>query len=206
MHHPTRHLALRRLRWGAGSVAALSAGVIAAFVAGGASATPSPTLSVDQTAKVGGTAEAVAVTTGSRAVYWLSGETAHHLLCTSSTCLGIWIPVKAPAGKLTAAKGISGKLTAVARTAGGKRIKQLTLGGHLLYRFSPDTAGIAGGNGIQSFGGTWHVVTASGGASSMSTPSGATSTPSGTTSTPSTSTTTTTPTTYTYPPGYYATP
>jgi predicted lipoprotein with Yx(FWY)xxD motif len=180
-----------RLRWAAGSAAALGAGALTAFIAGAAVAGTPTTLSVDSSATVGSSTEAVAVTSGNRAVYTLSGETTHHFLCASSACFSFWPPVKAPSGKLTLAHGISGKLGTVTRTSKGKSFKQLTLSGHPLYRFSQDSSGVAKGNGIMGFGGTWHVIKASGSSSGTSTPSNTTPTM-----------TSTTGTTYTYPPGY----
>lgn len=195
-----------RLRWAFGSVIALGAGALVALVAGAAFAGTSPTLLVDSNAMVAGSTEAIAVTSGSRAVYTLSGETTHHFMCTSS-CFAFWPPVKAPSGKLTLAHGISGKLGTVTRTNKGKSFKQLTLSGHPLYRFASDTSGIAKGNGIMGFGGTWHVVKASGsssgGNSTPSTPTNTTPTMTGTTPTTyTTPTMTSTTPTYTYPPGY----
>jgi len=189
MPRPSRQPVLHRLRWGVGSIAALAVGAAAAFIAGTAVAGPPSPLSVDKTAKVGTVTEAIAVASGSRAVYWLSGETTHHFLCTSS-CFPIWSPVKAPKGRVTLARGLSGRLATVSRAVNGKKVSQLTLGGHPLYTFAEDKPGVANGDGLQSFGGTWHVV-------KVAAASGTTTT----TTTPSTSTPSTTPT-YTYPPGY----
>ena len=191
MSRSSRHAVIRRLPWGVGSVAALAAGALTALIAGAAVAGSPTTLSVDKSATVGTVTRAVAVTTGSRPVYWLSGETTRHFLCTTS-CFPIWIPVRAPSGTLTLAKGIGGKLSTLSRTVNGKRMRQLTLSGHPLYRFAPDKAGIAGGDGIRSFGGTWHVVKA---ANASSGTTAGTSTPTMTTTTPTTPG-------YTYPPGY----
>ncbi len=59
--------------------------------------------------------------------------------------------------KLSKASGISGKLGTWKR---GK-ILQATLGGHPLYTFAFDTKkNDATGEGLRTFGGTWHVVKA----------------------------------------------
>lgn len=117
------------------------------------------TLNVEKGVKVASKTEAVA-TSGGKPVYWLGTETPGHLLCTS-TCLTIWLPVKAASAhaKLSDAAGIKGRLGEVHR--GG--LFQVTLGGHLLYTFKPDPAkGSATGNGIQfKPGAIWHVVSAS---------------------------------------------
>jgi predicted lipoprotein with Yx(FWY)xxD motif len=95
-----------------------------------------------------------------RTLYTLSGETTKHLKCTSQACLGIWTPltVSSRKAKLTAASGVKGRLGLLKRSGG--RL-QVTLGGKPLYRFSGDSApGDTNGDGIRSFGGTWHAVTA----------------------------------------------
>jgi predicted lipoprotein with Yx(FWY)xxD motif len=92
-------------------------------------------------------------------LYWLSPETRKHLLC-KSTCTGFWPPltVKSLHTKVRAAFGIQGKLTVFKRPDGKF---QVALRGEPLYRYSGDSArGQANGNGIKSFGGTWHAVPA----------------------------------------------
>ena len=147
---------------------ARSAAVLVALVAVAAISTTialassSPRLKTAANAALG---ETIVVSPNGVTVYALSPETAHHLLCTSSTCLAVWPPVTVPSKstKLTAAKGVKGKLGVIKR-ANGKF--QLTLGGSPLYRFAPDNnkKGATNGNGINSFGGHWHVIKASGGA------------------------------------------
>lgn len=105
----------------------------------------------------------VAVDAAGRSLYTLSPETVHHLLCTSRQCLTIWPPatVRSAHTKLTLARGVAGHLGILRRHDGRF---QLTLRGLPLYRFSGDHGkGQANGNGIRSFGGTWHVASAAGG-------------------------------------------
>jgi predicted lipoprotein with Yx(FWY)xxD motif len=93
-------------------------------------------------------------------LYRLSPETRSHLLCNSSTCTGFWPPltVKSLHTTLRKGPGITGKLGVFKRPDGKF---QVTLRGIPLYRFVGDSAkGNANGEGLQSFGGTWHVVTA----------------------------------------------
>jgi predicted lipoprotein with Yx(FWY)xxD motif len=159
-------------------LAAAGAGSGLALAAGG-----STTVKSAANAKLG---ESVVVDASGHTVYALSPETRSHLLCTSSQCTAIWPPVtvKSKTTKLKAGKGVKGKL-AILRRSNGKF--QVTLGGLPLYRFAGDSsAGQANGNGINSFGGHWHVIKAT--ASTSSTPA------------PSTTTMTTTPT-YS-PPAY----
>ena len=69
--------------------------------------------------------------------------------CTD-TCAAVWPPLIAK-GTPKAAKGV--KRIAVTSTG------QVTQAGLPLYRFASDTAkGDANGEGIDSFGGVWHVV------------------------------------------------
>jgi len=125
----------------------------------------------------------IVVGSGGRTLYELSPETTRHLLCTQAKgCFSVWPPLKVSSAKtkLTAGAGIKGKLRILRRG----RIFQVTLGGHPLYYFSGDRSkpGAASGQGLHSFGGRWHVVTATASAT-----------------TPTTTSTTTTPV---YPPGY----
>jgi predicted lipoprotein with Yx(FWY)xxD motif len=102
----------------------------------------------------------IAVDSSGRTVYALKGETTKKLLCTSKSCLKLWPMATVKKGtKLTKAAGIKGKLTTVKR--GGAY--QLVLGGDPLYYYSQDKRkGDVNGNGIKSFGGTWHVIQANG--------------------------------------------
>jgi predicted lipoprotein with Yx(FWY)xxD motif len=100
--------------------------------------------------------EPIAVNSHGVAVYELLPETTHHLLCTSSACLGAWPPLKVASGaKLTKGAGVSGKLGTLHR----KGFTQVTLNGHPLYTFVEDGGkkGVAAGDGLKAFGGTWHV-------------------------------------------------
>jgi predicted lipoprotein with Yx(FWY)xxD motif len=167
--------------------------------------------------------EQIVVDTHGRTLYALSPETSRHLLCKSGECLSAWPPltVRSRKAKLTAGPGVHGRLGILKRSNG---MLQVTLRGVPVYRFSGDSAkDAANGEGIKSFGGTWHALSAASSTppapatTEPTTPSSpppmspgypsqpATSTP---TTTPTTPTTTTPPTTtpseppYSYPPGY----
>jgi predicted lipoprotein with Yx(FWY)xxD motif len=105
----------------------------------------------------GSRSEPIAVNSRGVAVYELLPETIHHPLCTSANqCFSAWMPVKVGSGvKLTKASGVSGKLGTFRRDG----FAQVTLNGHPLYTFIEDAGkkGVAAGDGIKSFGGTWHV-------------------------------------------------
>ena len=137
--------------------------------------------------------ENIAVNKHGSAVYLLTGDSKAHPECVKSNgCLAVWKPVKVSSRKkLSKAPGIHGKLGIWRRNG----FRQVTLGGHPLYTFVLDHQKRAAiGEGIHSFGGTWHVIKtagASGGGSS----GGNGTTTSGTT-TGGTTTTTTTPCLY----------
>jgi len=134
------------------------------------------------------------------AVYDLLHETTHHALCTKKNgCFALWFPVKVASArtKLTVAAGIKGKLGIWHRDG----FYQLTLGGHPLYTFKGDgrKKGVATGEGIKSFRGTWSVIRGPGKSGPTTTTSSTTRVPTTTTSstTMPTTTTTTMPTTTT---------
>jgi predicted lipoprotein with Yx(FWY)xxD motif len=94
-------------------------------------------------------------------VYVLSPETTHHLLCRSRSCLLLWPPVtvRSRSVKLVAGHGVRGRLGLLRRSNG---VLQVTLRGLPLYRYAGDgSSGEANGEGIKSFGGTWHALRAS---------------------------------------------
>ncbi|MFZ0090856.1 MAG: hypothetical protein WAL63_15205 [Solirubrobacteraceae bacterium] len=150
MESPRRSDGRRRFGTGIIAIASAIVGVLAlaAFAVAG-----SATLGAAK-AKVGSRSEMIAVNSKGVAVYELVPETTKHLLCTSSMCLHFWPPVKVGA-KVTKASGVGGKLGVLKRAG----FTQLTLNGHPLYTFAEDGGkrGIATGDGIKTFGGTWHV-------------------------------------------------
>ena len=196
-----------------GALVALAA-VSAVALASGSQA---PTVGSASNAKLG---ETVVVSTQGRTLYALNPETSRHLLCKSSECTHVWPPltVSSDEAKLKAGTGVQGKLGLIRR---GKDRFQVTLRGMPLYRFSGDHGrDESNGEGLKSFGGTWHAATASASATakptqpqSPSAPAGpampvepyASSTPTPTSSTPSTPAATP-PTTTTSPPATTPTP
>jgi predicted lipoprotein with Yx(FWY)xxD motif len=146
------HLSGRRLA-AVGGVAMLALAAVIAVMAMSANAA-STTLGV-KTVKVGGKSEPIAVNAKGVTVYTLSGESTKHLECTTGKCFAAWPPVTVR-GKATMASGVKGKLGTFKRDG----FTQVTLNGDPLYTFEGDgnKAGVANGNGIVAFGGTWHVV------------------------------------------------
>jgi predicted lipoprotein with Yx(FWY)xxD motif len=116
------------------------------------------------TAQVSGKSKTVVVDSRGATLYTLSGESVGRvtrLMCVNSSCFKVWPPLKTTASaKLTRADGVNGTLGKLRRVRG--KFYQVTLDGHPLYTFAPDQGkkGSAKGEGVQAFGGTWHVVAA----------------------------------------------
>ena len=181
-----------------GAVAALA--VIGATVLAGVALAKTFTLQEAKGAKVtsvnGNTKkENLVVTSRGFAVYDLTGDSARHPECTkANSCFLFWPPATVSSSRhLTAGSGVHGRLGVWRRNG----FLQLTLNGHPLYRFATDKhKNTATGEGIQTFGGTWHVIAA--GSTSHKT---TTATHTTTTKT-STATKTTTTSSCLYPPCY----
>ena len=151
-----------------GLVALGAAAVIALAACGGSSDSSSSKKSTTSTTK-GGSAAAVVktastslgtivVTNDGKAVYTLTSG-GQQVPC-SGACLQVWPAVTLPAGT-TKATGTGVKNVGTA--TGG----HVTINGAPVYTFAGDAgAGTTNGEGINSFGGTWNVVKASGGSSS----------------------------------------
>ena len=86
-------------------------------------------------------------------LYYLSADTATTLACTG-TCPYTWPPLLAT-GTPTSATPLPHQLTILALPDG----QHVEYDGHPLYTYSVDSPLQAYGDGIQAFGGTWHVVT-----------------------------------------------
>jgi predicted lipoprotein with Yx(FWY)xxD motif len=146
----------RALRpWHLLAIAALVAGTLAATALAASSAV---TLGSSADAALG---KPVVISSAGRTLYALIPETSKHLLCKSAECFKVWPPVTVRSSKvkLKAVTGVQGHLGILKRSNG---TLQVTLRGEPLYRFSGDSAkGQAHGQGIESFGGKWHAVTAS---------------------------------------------
>ena len=171
-------------------LAAAVAGLALAALAGLAVA-KSFTVNVTKGVSVNGKSEAVASDSKGKTLYTLSGESARprHLFCTSTDCLGTWPMLTAPSGHPSKAAGIRGKLGVLKRGS----VFQVTLNGHPLYSFGPESKGQDSGEGLMIGTHIWHAVKAS--ASSKSTN---TMTTTSTTTTTSSSTSTS----CLYPPCY----
>lgn len=106
----------------------------------------------------------VVVDAGGKTYYVLSSEASGTITCTdASGCTAVWPDTELPSGvkAATAGPGVDGsKLSTVKDPAGHSYV---TFGGYPLYTYSKDPSpGVATGQGIQSFGGTWEVMNVSG--------------------------------------------
>lgn len=161
------------------AVVGLAIALAATLVAIALASTGSSTVNAASSSRLG----QIVVDSQGRTLYALSPETTSHLLCKSSECFKFWPPltVHSTKTKLTAAAGVHGRLGLLHRSGG---MLQVTLNGRPLYRYAGDHAkGQTNGQGIHSFGGTWHAAAASGGVVSSTQRSATTST-SSTTSEP----------------------
>jgi predicted lipoprotein with Yx(FWY)xxD motif len=184
-----RHRLLRLLGLALLLVVSLSAAALAASTTLTLGSAANPTL-----------AKQIVVSPQGRTLYTLSPETRGHLLCKSSECLRRWPPVTARSGKtkLKAPSGVQGHLGLLKRANGSF---QVTLRGLPLYRYAGDRAkGEANGEGIESFGGTWHVASASSATGTVTPSAPTTPNPPTTTPTPPPMTPSPPPTTPSAPP------
>jgi predicted lipoprotein with Yx(FWY)xxD motif len=114
--------------------------------------------------KVSGKSKTIVVDNRGVTVYELGGESLAKLECVTRACFNIWPPLKVASAttKVSVGKGVPGKVSVLHRVKGG--FYQLMLDRHPLYFYSGDNGskGPTSGQGIASFGGTWHVVPASG--------------------------------------------
>jgi predicted lipoprotein with Yx(FWY)xxD motif len=164
------------------ALGAILAAALITVVATALAAGSSLTLSSNASSMLG---KPVVINPQGRTLYHLSPETSRHLLCKSRECLGNWPPltVKSAKTKLKAGSGVKGKLALLHRSNG---TFQVTLNGLPLYRYAGDSAkGDVNGEGIESFGGTWHAARASSSASTtMPTTTGTSTTPTTTSTEP----------------------
>ena len=89
-------------------------------------------------------------------LYTLSADPANGSTCLGQ-CVASWPPLLvAQSGTVTAGSGVNGTAATFARSDGSTQVSH---DGRALYFYSGDTAtGDTNGEGIFSFGGTWHVA------------------------------------------------
>lgn len=129
------------------------------------SATPTGNAGVTiATADVAGFGTVLVNAKDGRTLYLLTSEQGGKLTCTDDNgCTKVWPDTELPPGvtAATAGKGVNASLLGTVKNAAGNLY--VTYGGYPLYEFAPDgSAGMAKGQGISSFGGTWYVISAAG--------------------------------------------
>jgi predicted lipoprotein with Yx(FWY)xxD motif len=141
-------------RSGALLVSALLAGalLVSFLVARSASASPSATVKVVQTAKNAQLKKTVLVTRKGLTLYSLSAEKRGRFICTNTACLSLWTPLDVAKGTKPAG---SARLGTIRRPDGHI---QVTYRGLPLYTFNPDKKkGDVKGEGFKDVG-TWHAA------------------------------------------------
>jgi predicted lipoprotein with Yx(FWY)xxD motif len=155
VHRFTQSFRSRRL------VSAVVAAGALTLLTGGAAAGILSSLGVAKQT-VSGKPESVVVDRAGVTIYELGGESLVHLKCTTTACLKLWPPVEVRSASVRPPKaaGVPGTLSILRRVRG--HFFQVMLDRHPLYLYSGDAnkKGSAKGQGIKSFGGTWHVVKA----------------------------------------------
>ncbi len=100
-----------------------------------------------------------------RTVYTLTDSAGKAVACTGA-CLSAWPPVMIAASETATGSGGAKDVATVAVSGGD----QVTINGLPVYTFSGDSGpGVANGDGLVSFGGTWHVVKVTGGSAGAGT-------------------------------------
>lgn len=123
-------------------------------------ATASVTVTTADVAGIG----TVLVNGESRTLYLLTSERGGKITCTAANdCTTYWPLAELPAGLShgVAGSGAQASLLGTVRTASGSLV--LTYGGWPLHTFSGDSGpGMAHGQGVTSFGGTWWAISPAG--------------------------------------------
>jgi hypothetical protein len=140
----------------------LVAGVLLAGLVFAATATAAGTGVSLQSAKrtVSGRSQTIVITGTDQTVYALGGESLAKLKCISAQCLKTWKPVTVPSAgtKVGVSGGVPGQVSILHRVSGN--VYQVMLDRHPLYTYSGDKSSSAKGQGINSYGGSWHVIAA----------------------------------------------
>ncbi|MGH9307305.1 MAG: COG4315 family predicted lipoprotein [Acidimicrobiales bacterium] len=130
--------------------------------AGSKSTTPSSGAVVK--AEANPTLGSILVDSGGMTLYTLTSN--NKSLPCNQACLRIWPALTLPSGATPTGPGSVGVLGVTTQNG----ISQVTDNGRPLYRFAADQApGDTKGDGILSFGGTWHVISLNSATSSTST-------------------------------------
>ena len=128
---------------------------------------------VVKTAKNAKLHSTILVTLGGRTLYSLSAERNGKFICSDTTCLAVWKPLRVP--RATTPAGVT-SLSLVTRP---DHTRQVAYKGGPLYTFTGDKhAGQVNGNGFRDVG-VWRPVTVSGSAAASTSTSTTTTSPYG---------------------------
>ncbi len=147
-------------------VAALTVTAVALSACGGqalqgnsaATTVPSPTASLVDVRSIPAYGRVLVTATG-KTLYLFTADPPMTSSCTGS-CVQAWPPLVVR-GAVRAGSGADGKLLATSERSGGER--QVFYAKHALYTYIQDAKpGMATGEGIKTYGGTWWLVSPSG--------------------------------------------
>jgi predicted lipoprotein with Yx(FWY)xxD motif len=147
---------------GSGSSASPSSAASSAS-AGAAGATSSSAVTVS-TKNVPGVGP-VLVNGKGQTLYLLTSEKGGKITCTASNgCTQAWPETTLPSGTTAAKAGTGVKSSLLGTVKGATGAMEVTYNGWPLYTFAGDSgaAGVAHGQALTSFGGTWYVLNAAG--------------------------------------------
>ncbi|HEY4702891.1 MAG TPA: hypothetical protein VIH64_13430 [Streptosporangiaceae bacterium] len=98
-------------------------------------------------------------------LYLLTSEKGGKITCTASNgCTQAWPETTLPSGTTAAKAGTGVQSSLLGTVKGATGAMEVTYNGWPLYTFSGDSgaAGVAHGQALTSFGGTWYVLNAAG--------------------------------------------
>ena len=166
LHRPSgRQLLVGSLALGAAAtVAACGSSSSSGAAAGSSSSAPAGassaavTISAQNVPGVG----TVLVNAQGKTLYLLTSEKGGKITCTAANgCTQAWPETLVSSGTATAGRGVQSSLLGTVKDASGKL--EVTYNHWPLYTFAGDSGpGVAKGQGISNFGGTWYVLNGSG--------------------------------------------
>ena len=106
----------------------------------------------------------VLVNGNNRTIYVLSSEAGGKLTCTDANgCTAVWPDTELPSGVSAGVAGNGAQSSQLGTVTASDGKLYVTYGGYPLYTYTGDSGPMQShGQGIVSFGGTWHPIDASG--------------------------------------------
>jgi predicted lipoprotein with Yx(FWY)xxD motif len=165
-HLPGRRLFLSSLALGAAATVAACGSSSSGTAAGSSSSAPasaSAAAAVTVSAKSVPGVGTVLVNGQGQTLYMLTSEQGGKITCTTANgCIQVWPETVVASGTTAmAGSGVQSSLLGTVKDASGNL--EVTYNKWPLYTFTGDSgAGVAHGQGLSSFGGTWYVLSAAG--------------------------------------------